>query len=159
MSLSWVALISTADTSCARAATADADTEDDAPGDGAPHAHESGRSHRSFSLPWWWRRRPVDLDIAGSRSGDVQVWWRTPPRSTCIDTSTASSLDNVELHPRFGRVIPTNNGEAIAFILYLQQYLPNVGNVAVLFSNDPYASPYHAWMQSSGGLDDRGMVR
>lgn len=58
-------------------------------------------------------------------------------------SSTASSLDDPERHPLFGRTVPNNEGEAVAMILYMQQFLPKVQHLAVLYFNDDFGSSYH----------------
>ena len=59
-------------------------------------------------------------------------------------SSTASSLDDKVFYSMFGRTVPANDGEAIALVLYLEQFLPNVEYLAVLYFNDDYGSSYHA---------------
>ncbi|KAL3940010.1 MAG: hypothetical protein SGBAC_005362 [Bacillariaceae sp.] len=60
--------------------------------------------------------------------------------------STSSQLDNVENFPLFGRTVPSDDGTAVAAILYLRQKL-GVRQLGIVHINDSYGNAYAAGMQ------------
>ena len=56
-------------------------------------------------------------------------------------SSTATALDDKSKAPYFARTVPTNSGDALAFVLYLQSL--EVYNFGVLYTRDDYGTGYH----------------